>query len=207
MSRDDLSLLAILLVFLVAVDLPLNPFVPGLLQKSPVAYVLLPAAALLLLGRNPLACGLGPGDWRKGLRWTVLLAAVVVAGCYLLSRTESFQFYYHTGRWGTGSARIILGAEWRRAVHLAGWEFLFRGVLLFGLAGLLGPAAGNAVQAALCALMHIQKPVLEFYGSFPFALVLGAVALRTRSIWYGLILHWLLGFSLEAFVALKQGIL
>ena len=91
-------------------------------------------------------------------------------------------------------------AEWNRVKQLAGWEFLFRGFLLFPLYEYLGPVA-NLIQGTLCAVTHMNKPWVEFYGSFPFALLLGYLARKTGSVWYGVYVHWLLGFSLEAYIA------
>ena len=207
MIKSELRILGLLLAFLFFVGLPLNPYAPSLFRSALPAYLLLPALTLLLAGRNPLSFGLGPGEWKKGLLLTLLLSVLILVGCFVLSLASSMQFFYSPPRWGTGDARIIAMAEWKRLIQVTGWEFLFRGFLLFSLHSLLGPAA-NGIQATLCAIMHIHKPTLEFLGSFPFALVLGWLALRTRSIWYGVFLHCLLGFALEAFVALgKQGFL
>lgn len=208
MTRDEVRILVILLAFLVSLSLPLSPYVPAFVKGALPAYLLFPCLVLLLMKKNPLALGLGPGNWARGLKLTVWLSFGILAGCFLLSLSRSMQFYYYPARWGMGSAEIIALAEGKRAVQLVGWEFLFRGFLLFGLCSSLGNATGNGIQAALCALTHMNKPPLEFYGSFPFALLLGTLALKTRSVWYGFFLHWLLGFSLEAFIALgKQGFL
>ena len=208
MTRNEIRIFIVLLAFLVSLSLPLNPYVPPALKSALPAYLLFPVLVLVLLRKNPFSCGLGPGDWIGGCKLTVMLSLGILVCCFLLSFSSSLQFYYYPARWGMGSAKIIALAEWKRAVQLIGWEFLFRGFLLFGLCGSLGNTTSNGIQATLCALTHMNKPPLEFYGSFPFALVLGALALKTRSVWYGFFLHWLLGFSLEAFIALwKQNIL
>ena len=58
------------------------------------------------------------------------------------------------------------------------------------------------IQATLCAVTHIHKPLVEMYGSFPFALLLGYLARRSGSVWYGVYVHWLLGFALEFYTAI-----
>ena len=84
---------------------------------------------------------------------------------------------------------------------LIGWEFLFRGFLLFPLYEFFGPAA-NLIQATLCAVTHMHKPLAEMYGSLPFALLLGYLARRSGSVLYGVYVHWLLGFALEVYIAI-----
>ncbi len=201
MVRTEIGILLLLAGFLVCIGLPTNPYAPQALKGPLAAFLLVPCLLLVLLRRNPLRCGLGVGDWRRGLRLLAFWTAGVLVTCFLLSRLDSFRGYYGSPRWGTGDPRILAAAEGRRLLELTGWEFLFRGFLLFPLYGVLGNTA-NLLQASLCALTHVQKPLLEFYGAFPFALILGDMARRTGSIWYGVALHWLLGFSLEFFVAL-----
>jgi membrane protease YdiL (CAAX protease family) len=74
-------------------------------------------------------------------------------------------------------------------LDLFGWEFLFRGWLLFGYTRKFGPDA-LWLQAVPFALAHIGKPELEtlstIFGGFAF----GWVAWRTKSFVYPLIIHW-----------------
>lgn len=203
MNRNEIRILVLLAGFLVCLTLPSSPYAPRFLKGPLVAQLLMPMGILLLLRENPLSCGLGPGDVRKGLRWTAVLGVATVLACLVLAQVPELRFYYSPPRWGAGRLDVMVQAEGRRVVQLVGWEFLFRGFLLFPLQGLLG-AAGNVVQASLCALAHLHKPGLELYGSFVFALVMGRLALAARSIWYGFLLHWILGFALELFSYLAQ---
>src|SRR3972149_3352041 len=59
-------------------------------------------------------------------------------------------------RWTTDLGRLIPPA----ALDLIGWEFFFRGFLLFGLMRLMGPTAVVA-QAVPFALAHLGKPEAE----------------------------------------------
>ena len=102
---------------------------------------------------------------------------------------------------GTGEGGGFLLGEGRRISRLIGWEFLFRGFLLFPLLETVGPAA-NLIQATLCAVTHVHKPLVEMYGSFPFALLLGYLARKSGSVWYGVYVHWLLGFALDLYIAI-----
>ncbi|RJP17245.1 MAG: hypothetical protein C4520_17230 [Candidatus Abyssobacteria bacterium SURF_5] len=78
-------------------------------------------------------------------------------------------------------------------VFLMGWEFFFRGFLLFGLANSIGNAAIYVLMIPAVALKLGRSP-LETLAEVPTAILLGHLALKTGSIWYGLFLHW--GFLL-----------
>ncbi len=187
--------------FFLCLSLPWNPQIPGLWKHPLIAHLACPVLILLLLKMNPLHNGLGIGNWRKGLLLSFLASIAVLSSCFLFAKVPAMQHYYSSPRWGSGDAGALLLAEGERLKTLIGWEFLFRGFLLFPLSEALGPAA-NLIQATLCALAHKGKPLVEFYGSFPFALLLGYLARKSGSVWYGVYVHWLLGFSLELYIAI-----
>jgi membrane protease YdiL (CAAX protease family) len=203
MSRAQIVIPVILTGFLVCLSLPANQHIPGNWNHPWLSYLVYPVLILLLIRKNPIRNGLGFGDWRKGL-WLSLLASVAVLfTSFFVAKVPAVQGYYSAPRWGAGDPGPIAVAEWNRICQLLRWEFMFRGFLLFPLYEYLGPVA-NLIQGTLCAVTHLKKPLVEFYGSFPFALFLGYLARKTGSIWYGVYLHWLLGFSLEAYIAIGR---
>lgn len=203
MTRSDIVTPVVLIGFFVCLSLTANPHVHHPWNHPLLAYLVYPALILLLIRANPLQNGLGLGNWRTGLWLTFLASIAVLISCYLFAKVPAMASYYSAPRWVACDEKAIVLAEGRRVAQLVGWEFLFRGFLLFPLKVSIGPAA-NLIQATLCAVMHMKKPLVELYGSFPFALLLGYLAGRTRSIWYGVFVHWLLGFSVEAYVAIGK---
>ena len=187
--------------FFICLSLPWNSYIPGPWKHPLLTHLTYPVLILLLLRMNPLHNGLGIGNWRKGLWLSFLASIAVLLSCFLFARVPAMQFYYSAPKWGTGDAGAVLLGEWGRLRTLIGWEFLFRGFLLFPLYEAFGPAA-NLIQATLCAVTHMHKPLVEMYGSFPFALLLGYLARRSGSVWYGVYVHWLLGFALEVYIAI-----
>jgi membrane protease YdiL (CAAX protease family) len=180
---------------------PRTPQIPGPLKHPLLAYLAYPVAILLLLRMNPFHNGLGLGNWRKGLWLSFLASIAVLMSCFFFASVPAMQSYYGSAKWGAGDPGVILLGEWLRLRNLIGWEFLFRGFLLFPLYECFGPAA-NLIQATLCAVTHMNKPLVELYGSLPFALLLGYLARRSGSVWYGVYVHWLLGFAIELYVAI-----
>jgi membrane protease YdiL (CAAX protease family) len=122
-------------------------------------------------------CGLGDLKWwgpRVGVCLAVLVPALVLA-VVLDPKLASFYPTWKPARQG-GSAFVLchLGV----ALDFIGWEFLFRGFLLFGLARLWGPKKAIWAQAIPFFLLHHDKPPLELFSSLPGGLAAGWFCLR-----------------------------
>jgi membrane protease YdiL (CAAX protease family) len=145
-------------------------------------YLVIPLVFILLIFReNPVRYGFGLGDWRAGLAITVfgiLLMAPVI--WYLGTSDPGMNAYYEDQ---------LRGLPWTTFLDLIGWEFFFRGWILFGYARKFGPEA-LWLQAVPFALAHVGKPEVEtlstIFGGFAF----GWVAWRTRSFVYPFLIHW-----------------
>lgn len=75
-------------------------------------------------------------------------------------------------------------------------EFFFRGFLVLAFARYVGYKAVLTMAAFYCSI-HFGKPLFECISSFPGGLILGAVIVRTRSIWGGLIVHLGIAWLME----------
>lgn len=145
-------------------------------------YFLVPMLCVLLLFRQkPGEFGFGLGDWKAGLVISLAGIALIAPLLWLIGRGDpSMQNYYQP------LAGLL---PWNTFLDLFGWEFLFRGWLLFGYARRFG-AEAIWLQAVPFALAHIGKPEIEtlstIFGGFAF----GWVAWRTRSFLYPLLIHW-----------------
>lgn len=170
------------------------------------------AAAAVLLGALPLgiAClatrtspgdlGLGPGRWREGLVWVAVGIPLAVLAGRIAAANPAMRAVYPLFPDGLAEP----GAFWSYAalqlVYYAAWETLFRGVLLFGLEDQMGQHASNLVQTGLSVTAHFGRALPETFSALPAGLVFGAVALRTRSIWYVTVIHWTVGVSMDWFI-------
>jgi membrane protease YdiL (CAAX protease family) len=74
-------------------------------------------------------------------------------------------------------------------LNLFGWEFLFRGWLLFGYARKLG-AEALWLQAVPFAIAHFSKPEVETLSTIFGGFVFGWIAYRTKSFLYPFLIHW-----------------
>ena len=85
-------------------------------------------------------------------------------------------------------------------------EFFFRGYLLFGLEGKLGYGA-VAVSTIPYGLIHFAKPFPEAMGALIAGAVLGYLALRTRTIIGGAIVHSGIAVSMDMLALWRRGLL
>jgi membrane protease YdiL (CAAX protease family) len=73
-------------------------------------------------------------------------------------------------------------------------ELAFRGLILGGLTRRFAPGLAVAISAALFAFMHLS--LIRFLPTFGIGLVLGTLAVRTRSIFPGMVTHALYNLTL-----------
>jgi len=147
-----------------------------------ILYLIVPLIIIVFVFcENPKEFGFGPGDWKAGLIITaigILFMAPVIY--YLGSGDESMKLYYQPH---------VNGLPWTTFLDLIGWEFLFRGWILFGYARKFGPES-LWLQAVPFALMHNGKPEVEtlstIFGGFAF----GWIAYRTKSFIWPFLIHW-----------------
>ena len=85
-------------------------------------------------------------------------------------------------------------------VYYVAWELCFRGILLFGLEKRLGFAGANVVQTALSTVAHFGRPLPEVLAAIPAGLAFGGIARSTRSIWYVVIIHLVVGAAQDWFI-------
>jgi membrane protease YdiL (CAAX protease family) len=167
-----------------------------------LGYGLLPLLHLKLLGERASEYGLraaaksspsGVLPWR---RTYLALFALILPAVALVSTTRGFQdtypFYRQTGR----SLFDFAAWEVQYLSTFVAVEFFFRGYLLFGLRRHLGSLAIFVSMVPYC-LIHVLKPPSEALGSIVAGLLLGTLALRTGSVWCGVLLHISVALSMD----------
>ncbi|KAF0107190.1 MAG: abortive infection protein [Anaerolineaceae bacterium] len=147
-----------------------------------ILYFVIPMIFILLVFReNPREYGFILGDWRAGLILTLGGILLMIPILWFLNRGDaSMQSYYQP---------YMSGLPWNTFADLFGWEFIFRGWILFGYARKFGPEA-LWLQAVPFALAHIGKPPIETFSTIFGGFLFGWVAWRTKSFVYPLLIHW-----------------
>jgi len=161
----------------------------------------LPAAAVKFLFRERLVdYGVGLGFAGQTWQFLALLAPVFLLAAYQASCDPAFLAKFPINpRAGASPSLFALHAV-TYGLYYVGWEFYFRGFLLFGLRDSLGAANAVLIQTLASALLHIGSPAAESFGAILGGLLWGVLALRTRSLLAGLGQHYLLGLALDAFI-------
>ncbi len=146
-------------------------------------YLLIPLAIIVFAFRKPVReYGFTLGDWKAGLAITGAAVLIMAPILWLIGRSDPAMRDYYSWQ----ATRIL---PLMTFLDLIGWEFFFRGFILFGYERKFG-AHALWLQAVPFALAHITKPAVEtlstIFGGFAF----GWVAWRTRSFVYPFLIHW-----------------
>lgn len=178
-----------------------------------LVWVVVPA--WLMKRDGPLPFSLMLPRTGRGLGLYAALIAVMIPALYVASQRPDFAGTYpllrptHVADNGTVVATQwtagLLGAYWLcYVVILFSTEFLFRGVLLFSLESRLGLAAVGVSVLPYC-LIHAHKPLPEAFGSIVAGYVLGYLAIRTRSIGGGVLVHCAVAIGMDVMALIAQG--
>lgn len=133
--------------------------------------------------------GLGLGDWKLAGGIALLYLPLVVVGTWVLSDGPAFQAQYPHYFGARESWGVFLAYEALFLFYWMGWEYLWRGFVLFGTAPALGAPLAIVAQTVPFAILHAQKPAAEAYLSVLGGLALGALVWRCRSFWIAVPLH------------------
>ncbi|HEY6176852.1 MAG TPA: CPBP family intramembrane glutamic endopeptidase [Kofleriaceae bacterium] len=121
--------------------------------------------------------------WIYAALFALILPAVLIA-----STTRAFRETYPFYRIANRSLGDLAMWEALYAAQFLSLEFFFRGFLLHGLRRALGANAIFVMLVPYC-MIHYGKPLPETLGAIGAGLILGTLAMRTRSIWGGVLIH------------------
>ncbi|MDP3275793.1 MAG: CPBP family intramembrane metalloprotease [Deltaproteobacteria bacterium] len=129
--------------------------------------------------------------------WIYAMFFGIVLLCVIgVAHTGDFATYYPFYKQAHRSWGDFFLWESVYATQFFALEFYFRGFLVFAIARALGSGAIFAMVVPYC-MIHFGKPVLETLGAIIAGIVLGTLALRTRSIWSGFLIHVTVAISMD----------
>ncbi|KAA3645406.1 MAG: CPBP family intramembrane metalloprotease [Chloroflexi bacterium] len=180
-DRDVVSI-TILSTLLIIIDY-YYPITPVIEIDRLGLYLLIPLGAIVFAFRqHPREYGFTFGDWKAGVALTLIGVAIAAPILWFtVASNEPMQWYY--GRQWNAAAPLLTFLD------LFGWEFFFRGFILFGYARVF---KDNALwlHAVPFALAHLGKPDVETLSTIFGGFVFGLVAWRSRSFLYAFLIHW-----------------
>ena len=214
---------AAITAFLFLANPYLRPFEGYHLVNDAVLFWAPMMIILLFLKQSPNDFGVSSGDRKFGYRAVVIAVLCMIPIVWYAAARPTFQAYYGgvlaqplaIGNYAFGTffrppLRVdgLIYYEAMMGFYFFCWEFFFRGFLLFGLAKFkfLGPWGAVFLQTIPFTLLHwslvasASKPPLEIVSAFFGGLILGALAIRTKSFFYGFLIHWAIALGLDLMV-------
>ncbi len=124
--------------------------------------------------------------------WILMIPVVIIAVKVYPPFLEKYPFCKAVA----SSWLVFLPYQLAYGVYMFSWEFFFRGFMLFGLERKFGKYS-ILIQTIPFAVMHFSKPLPEALGSIIAGVLLGVLALETRSFIYGAAIHWLVAMTMD----------
>lgn len=181
-----------------------DPRVAGAIGNFLSCFVLLglvPALVVKLVFRERLQdYGVGLGIPVHAWQTFAILVPVFLLTAYLAADDRQILAKFPINPQAGTSAGMFALHALTYFLFYVGWEFHFRGFLLFGLRSSVGDANAVLIQTMASALLHIGGPASETFGAILGGLLWGALTLRTRSLLTGLGQHYMLGIAVDAFI-------
>jgi membrane protease YdiL (CAAX protease family) len=165
-------------------------------------FVLPMLLILFVLKEKPRDYGMRFGDARIGLKIVGVFLAVMIPILWFVSSLESFSSAYPQCLLVRTDWRLFIIYELCFILYMTGWEFIWRGYVLFGLKEKFGYYA-ILIQMIPFTILHNGKPELETFSAIIAGIALGILAWRTNSFWYCVLTHSSVMFCIDLMATLR----
>ncbi|MFA6065070.1 MAG: CPBP family intramembrane glutamic endopeptidase [archaeon] len=163
-------------------------------------YGLIPLVIIVFLFReDPKVFGYSLGDKKLVLFSSIIFSLYLTPIILLFHFIPNLSAYYSIQTFASISEFILF--ELKLGVELFFWELFFRGFILFGLYKKLGNIA-LPIHAIPFTFFHLGKPPIEIIFSFIAALLLGQIALKSKSFLPAFAIHWIIATEMILLVNL-----
>lgn len=166
-----------------------------------IYYLIIPLMVIVFVWwENPKAYGFQLGNWREGALWVIgSVVGMSVVLWFITNNMSSMSSYYSRDLIPREAMRLI----YITGLDLLGWEFIWRGFMLFAMAKIIGVGPAIWLQAVPFAFMHLGKPEIETMSTIFGGAAFGFIAWRTDSFAYPFLIHWYIA-SFTQLVALGR---
>lgn len=163
-----------------------------------VFYFIVPAVFIRFILKESLKdYGLQITKILSGYKIYFVFLLIMFPLVYLVSYTESFQLKYpFYSPFGESLYPNFLIWHLFYLLQFFSLEFFFRGFMVHGTKHKLG-FYSIFVMVIPYMMIHFQKPFLESTGAIIAGIVLGALSLRTKSIWQGVFIHYSVAIAMD----------
>ena len=168
-------------------------------------YVVIPVLVIKYLFKERVRdYGVAWNQVGRYLPWCIVIALLVVSFAYFASYRSDFLNHYPFYSLAQRSVLDLLLWECIYIAQFVFLEFFFRGFLLHSCHRRFG-ATALFIMVVPYVMIHFSKPWLEASGALLFGLVLGIIALRSRSIWGGVLVHSSVALSMDVMALVQTG--
>ncbi|MCX6235368.1 MAG: CPBP family intramembrane metalloprotease [Bacteroidetes bacterium] len=139
--------------------------------------------------------GINFRNFKESVLWILGLSVLmVIINFFSARKPENLKTYpqIRIREWTT-LMLIVSSLGW--ILYLLGYEFLFRGILLFSCMPLFGMWPSIAINVAFYSLVHIPKGLKETVAAVPMGIILCFLTIKTGSIWVAFFTHVALALS------------
>jgi uncharacterized protein len=144
------------------------------------------------------------GDKKFGIITSIIFFIVMLVTIWFASGSETFsKAYPQGGSMVKSSFGIFILYELCILYYMLGWEFFWRGFMLFGLKEKFGYYT-VLIQMIPFFILHKGKPEIELFASIFAGLILGIQALRANSFIYAWLLHASVMFFIDGISILRS---
>lgn len=165
-------------------------------------FVLTALIIKFVLKENLKDYGLKLGDFKIGLFLSLTFFIVMLPLVWIFSASPDFvEKYPHLLSTRTNWNEFFI-YESALLVYMSAWEFIWRGFMLFGLKEKFGYYS-VLIQMIPFVILHNGKPAAETFGAIIGGIALGILAFRTSSIYYCIITHMGVMFSIDLISTLR----
>ena len=173
-----------------------------------IGYVLIPLPLwkLMFPKDSLLDMGFRIGGFFKHLWIYGLCLAVVLPTMLIVASQPDFGTYYPFYKNSTRSWFDFMAWEAIYWIQFLALEMFFRGWMVGALRKTMGAGAIFAMAVPYC-MIHYGKPYLEAHGAIVAGVVLGSLAMRTRSIYSGFLVHITVALLMDLLALWRRGAL
>lgn len=169
-------------------------------------YLIIPLFIVKLIFKDKLSdYGLSPKGVFKSYKIYIVFFLFMVPLILLVSTTHSFQHKYpFYSPFGESLWPNFIIWQCLYLSQFFALEFFFRGFMLHGIKKRFG-FYSIWVMMIPYMMIHFQKPMPETIGAIFAGIILGALSLKSRSIWLGVAIHYSVAITMDLAALWQKG--
>lgn len=169
-------------------------------------YFVIPTLILRLIFKERLSeYGLSFNNVLSSYKVYLVFFLIMVPLILLVSTTDSFQNKYpFYSPMGESLWPNFIYWQCIYFIQFFALEFFFRGFMLHGIKKRFGFYSIWVMMIPYC-MIHFQKPLPETIGAILAGIALGALSLKSRSIWLGVAIHYSVAITMDLAALYQKG--